>query len=114
MKGWLFAGAFESDGRLEWLASQWQWGAALGLGLVCVILAYLGLARRRRWLEVALLGVGMIGVVVAAAQPTWIVEGRRQEAPRSAVLVDVSRSMQVLEEGAPRSLDVAKAFFYTT
>ena len=46
---------------------------------------------------IALLGLAMIGVAVAAAQPTWIVEGRR-EAPRSAVLVDVSRSMQVLEE----------------
>ena len=106
---WLFSGAFESEGHLELMGAAWQWQLALVISLVALGLAWLGGPRRSRLLELVLLGAGGVAFAVAAAQPTWIVEGRRQEAARSAVLVDVSRSMSVLEQGEARSSGVADA-----
>lgn len=103
---WLFSGAFEADGRLEMMGASWQWQAALGLALVTLALAWMGGPRRRRWLEMVLLGLAGAAFVLAALQPTWVVEGKRQEKARSAVLVDVSRSMKVLDGGEPRSTQV--------
>ena len=106
---WLFAGDLNPEGHIEWMGSQTQWTVAGGVALLCLILAWRGAGHSKRLLELSLLGLALLAVVLAAAQPTWVVEGLRQEDPRSAVLVDVSRSMNVLEDGVPRSEAVKTA-----
>lgn len=109
MMSWLFAGGFSSGGSLVWMAPAWQWGVAAAAALFCLLLALRAAHHPRRVLELVLLGAALLAVVVSLAEPTWVVEGLRQERPRSAVLVDVSRSMDILEEGKPRSGQVASA-----
>jgi uncharacterized membrane protein len=103
MMHWLFAGELQEGGHLEWMGPQWQWSLAVAVSLACLLLGWRASGHRRRFLELGLLGLALAAVVFAAAQPTWVLEGLRQEQPRSAVLVDVSRSMNVLEKGSPRS-----------
>ncbi len=63
-----------------------------------------GLARLA---ELLLLAVALGGAVFAVAGPMWVMEAGRTEPGRVVVLVDASRSMGVLEDGTPRSEQVA-------
>jgi uncharacterized membrane protein len=109
MMSWLFSGELSPDGYLVWMAPTWQWLVASALSVLGLGLALRSAHHPRRGLELLLMGLALVGVVVAIAQPTWVVEGLRQERPRSAILVDVSRSMNVLEEGTPRAAQVKAA-----
>jgi uncharacterized membrane protein len=109
MMSWLFSGEISPEGQLVWMAPSWQWMVASALSVLGLGLAVRGAHHPRRGMELLLMGLALVGVVVAIAQPTWVVEGLRQERPRSAILVDVSRSMNVLEDGTPRSAQVEAA-----
>jgi uncharacterized membrane protein len=93
----------EAASVVEWATPDWGI-----VGVVLLLAASLLLALRRSngtgrgvellWLLPALLALGW-----AAAGPVKVQEGSRQEPARFAVLVDDSRSLQVTEEGRPRS-----------
>lgn len=104
---WL-GGELSRDGHLVFSAPvATQVGvAAAALGLLAVaqwgvrpLAARLG--------ESALLAVALAGTWFALAGPVWTEESGRTEPGRVAILVDASRSMGVLEGGAPRSDAVA-------
>jgi len=109
MMDWLFSGAFQDPGRVVWFAPNWHWQIALAVSALVLFLAFRRQAIRYRGLEISLLAVALAAVVVAVARPTWVEEGLRKEAAREAVLIDVSRSMAVLEDGKPRSRGVKRA-----
>jgi uncharacterized membrane protein len=97
-----------TTGSLVWTAPTGVIAAAVVIGLLSLALAW----RRdadRRVVEMALWIPVVLGVVIAAAGPVWVVEGKRMEQPRLVVLVDDSRSMGVLEKGGPRSDQVQDA-----
>jgi uncharacterized membrane protein len=109
MMSWLFSGTLAPEGDLVWLAPAWQWSLAIVMSLAGLGLAWRAKHHPRRGLELLLMSLALVGGVIAVAQPTWVVEGLRQERPRSAILVDVSRSMDVLEDGTARSGQVQAA-----
>lgn len=98
-----------STGTLVWSSPPVVTAVAVVLGLLTLGLAWRRGGGERRVLELALLVPAIGAAVVAAAGPLWVVEGKRLEQPRLVVLVDDSRSMGVLEGGAPRSDQVAAA-----
>ncbi|MFN7144566.1 MAG: glutamine amidotransferase [Myxococcota bacterium] len=106
---WLIGGCCGPGGSLVWTSPGWVVGlVALGV-LVVVLLACIPLPRgAARIAEVGLLALAGALLIVAVAGPVWVQEGDRIERGRFVVLVDGSRSMQVLDgDGKPRSDKVA-------
>lgn len=102
MEFWL-GGALGSEGSLVWLSPGWQVALGSSLALLLWFLATRGQrSPRARLGELVLWALALIGLVVALARPIWVEEEGRKEAGRLAVLVDGSRSMGVLQDGAPR------------
>lgn len=108
MIDWLLGGEIGPAGELLFLTPDWiVWLAGLAAVLAWVLAS---LGERPLWaraLELLLWGLALAGLVLAVARPTWVEEQGRVEPGRLAVLVDASRSMAVLEDGAPRSDAVA-------
>lgn len=109
MMDWLLGGCCGPGGTLVWTSPPWAVAlAALG-ALVAVVLAAVPAPKGpARVAEVALLALAGCILVAAVAGPVWVQEGDRVERGRFVVLVDGSRSMQVLDgDGTPRSAKVA-------
>ena len=108
MAFWL-NGALGSAGSLTWTAPQW---AILLVVTGCLIAFAAALVGKRaalaRAVELIAWGAALIGIAVALAGPVWVEEEGRTVAGRLAVVVDGSRSMSVMEDGAPRHAQVAE------
>ena len=98
-----------STGTLIWSAPPVVLVLSVLLGMVTLGFAWRRTGGERRGLEMAFLVLVVVAVVLAAAGPVWVVEGKRREKPRLVVLVDDSRSMGVLENGVSRSIQVDEA-----
>ncbi len=109
MTDWLLGGCCGPGGALVWTTPGWIVGVCAFVALVVVALAAIPAPRgAARFAEVVLLAVAAVVLVVAVAGPVWVQEGDRVERGRFVVLVDGSRSMQVLDgDGKPRSDKVA-------
>ncbi|NCG17514.1 MAG: hypothetical protein GWP91_00675 [Rhodobacterales bacterium] len=108
MMDFWFGGPITDVGSLVWSAPQWQ--VLLAAAGAFVVLALVGLRDRpavSRASELGLMTLALVGVVVAIAGPIWVEEEGRTEAGRVALVIDSSRSMSVLENGAPRHDAVA-------
>ncbi|MEN0066381.1 MAG: glutamine amidotransferase [Myxococcota bacterium] len=107
MIDWLLGGALSAGGRLAWQTSELWIVVAIVAALIVWLAASVGprpLSSRAG--ELGALAIALAGLVFAIARPVWIEEEGRQEPGRVAVLVDSSRSMAVMENGAPRSAAV--------
>ncbi len=103
MSAWLL-GADLGEGELIFASPDWLIVAAGGLALVVWVLTWFG--QRSLWARLGEQGLwagALAGIVLALARPVWVEEEGRTEPGRVAVLVDASRSMDVLQEGSPRS-----------
>lgn len=99
---WL-GGPLSPEGVLQWTAPQWQIVTVVAVALGIWLLAARGdRPMGARLGELGALAVALAGVVVALARPVWVEEFGRTEPGRVVVLVDGSRSMQVIEEGEAR------------
>ncbi|MCB9762853.1 MAG: hypothetical protein H6739_23835 [Alphaproteobacteria bacterium] len=110
MIDWLLGGPMGADGRLAFLTPEPL--IALAAAVALVALAVTVITARRSppvGLEVGLFAAALAVLVAALAGPVWIEEDGHIEPPRYAVLIDDSRSMSVLEGGAPRSEQVQRA-----
>lgn len=109
MIDWLLGGCCGPGGTLVWLSPAWAIGLVIVGVIAAVVFAALPTVKGpRRVAELALLALAGALLAVAAAGPTWVQEGERTERGRMVVLVDGSRSMQVLDaDGTPRSSQVA-------
>jgi uncharacterized membrane protein len=106
----IFGARLSSGGELIWTSSQLAIGLAAAAALIAVALAaWSGRRSPTRWIELALLAPAAALLVVAAAGPVWVEESGHYESPRMAVLIDDSRSMGILEQGAPRHEQVREA-----
>lgn len=100
---WLLGADLSGDGHVVWTSPGWLLGAVVAaLVLAFAVAARSALRHRPAWPELVPLGLALALVAVAAAGPVWVVEAGRIEPPVTAVLVDSSRSMGVIEDGAPR------------
>lgn len=110
MIDWLLGGCCGPGGVLTWTFPWWASTFAAGVVVVGLLLAARPLPRTAlRMLEVGLLALAGVVTVFAAGGPVWVQEGERTEEGRFVVLVDASRSMQVLDgDGQPRSDRVAE------
>lgn len=105
---WLLGGEAGPDGTLVWTSGDALIVGAAAIALVAWLLAMRGArSTAARVGEGALLGLGLVGLLIALAGPVWVEEEGRAEPGRVAVLVDASASMSVLEDGAARSAAVA-------
>lgn len=86
---------------LQWTGSPWVVAGVAAGAAVALLLAVRG-ARPWRALELGLLSAALAIVVAAAGGPAWVREGERVVPAPFLVLVDASRSMGVLDGGAPR------------
>lgn len=103
MDFWL-GGELGPAGHIEWLAPQWTVLLAAGGALVAFAVAWAGeRALVSRLAEMLCWGLALLGVVVALSGPTWVEEEGRTEPGRTAVLIDASTSMSVLDGKTPRS-----------
>jgi len=96
------------SGSLVWTAPQWVVIASVTAALLVWGATLLG--HRPAWqraVEAVCVALGLAGLVVALAGPTWVEEAGRVEPGRNIVLVDASSSMATLEDGRPRSEGVA-------
>jgi uncharacterized membrane protein len=108
MSGFLLGGELGSQGRLLWMSPDWIVLLAVVGALVGVVLVSFGRrAPLARVVETAAAAIGLGGLVVMLAGPTWVEEEGRTEPGRTVVLVDASRSMGVREGGQARSDGVA-------
>jgi uncharacterized membrane protein len=109
MIDWLLGGCCGPGGVLTWTTPGWVVALAAVAALAVVALAAVPRPRgAARVGELALLTLAAAVLVAALAGPVWVQEGDRIERGRFVVLVDGSRSMQVLDgDGTPRSADVA-------
>ena len=109
MIDWLFGGCCGPGGVLVWTTPGWVTGVAAFGALAAVAFAAYPLPKGAlRVAEVVLLALAAVVLVVAVAGPVWVQEGDRVERGRFVVLVDGSRSMQVLDgDGQPRAAKVA-------
>jgi len=102
MDFWL-NGTLGSAGSLTWTAPQW---VILVVVTGCLIAWAASLVGKRaalaRAFEVCAWGAALLGMAVALSGPVWVEEEGRTVAGRLAVVVDGSRSMSVMEDGAPR------------
>jgi len=98
-----------TESSLVWTSPPEVIAAAVVLGLLVMLLALRRPGADRRALELGLLLPAVVAVVVAAAGPLQVTEGKRLEEGRLVVLVDDSRSMSVLESGRARSARVQEA-----
>ena len=104
---WLVGGAFGADGELLFAAPDLavvvaSAGALLAFGLA----AWSSRGARAAWLQLSLLALALGCLVLALAEPIWVEEEGHLSTPRTVVLVDDSRSMQVREDGRSRSEQV--------
>jgi len=97
---WLL-GADLGPGTLEFLTPTWVIVTYCSVAFVTLTLVVY--SSGRAVLEWALVGVALGLLAFAAAGPTWVEQAGRVEEGRFVVLIDDSRSMSVLEQGAPRS-----------
>lgn len=105
---WLLGGELVPGGHIEWLGARW--GLLLAVVAVFGVFAASWFGARglaARIAEAACWVVGLGAIVVLVARPVWVEETDRREPGRVAVLIDASRSMSVIEKGAPRSDQVA-------
>jgi uncharacterized membrane protein len=88
-----------------WTSPAWAPGLAAAGVLVALVLAAIPAPRgAARWVELTLLALAGAVLVGAVAGPEWVQEGDRVEDGRFVVLVDASRSMEVLDaDGKPRA-----------
>lgn len=106
----LFGGNLSADGTLLWTAPQWQVALVVAVALLAWALAARGArATGARIAELAAWAAALAALAVAVAGPVWVEDAGRLEPGRVVVLVDGSRSMNVLEDGVPRSASVAAA-----
>lgn len=105
---WLVGGTLAPAGHVEWLGAGWAVSLGAIAAVAVFVLAWPG-ARSvaARVAEALGLLVGLAAAVVLVARPVWVEESDRREPGRVAVLIDASRSMGVVEKGAPRSDRVA-------
>ncbi len=102
MDFWL-GGVMGSGGSLTWTAPQWVILVVITGCLIAWAASMIGKrAALARVVEVTAWGAALLGMAVALAGPVWVEEEGRSVAGRLAVVVDGSRSMSVMEEGAPR------------
>lgn len=111
---WLISGPLSPEGHLELQASALE-GVLIVLGiLVCLgLAAWTARERSPAWPELLCLALGLLALGAALAQPVWVEPSGREEPGVLAILVDDSRSMSVLEDGQPRSRQVAEALLQT-
>jgi uncharacterized membrane protein len=107
---WLLGNCCGEGGTLVWTSPAWAPALAAVGALVALFLAARPLPRdTARIVEVGLLALAGAVLVIAVAGPVWVQEGERTERGRFVVLVDQSRSMQVLDQdGQPRSARAQK------
>ena len=101
---WWLAGSPGSEGHLDLTAPPWLGWVAVGIGALAWMAAMPG--RRAWWAALGELGawaVALAGLVFAVTLPVWVEDEGRSEAGRVAVVVDASRSMNVVERGKPRA-----------
>ncbi|MCP4921976.1 MAG: hypothetical protein GY913_34170, partial [Proteobacteria bacterium] len=109
MIDWLLGGPL-GPGRLELTTPDVVLWTYVLVGVLVTALVARSAWTRRPWgAEVALFAVAVAVLAFAATGPIWIEEAGRFEEGRFVVLVDDSRSMSVLEDGTPRSAQVAGA-----
>ena len=101
---WLLGGEAGPSGTLAWSSPEWL----IVLSVVVAVLAFGASLRGERSLgarvaEALAWALALAGMVVALSGPVWLEGEGRTEPGRVAVLVDNSRSMGVVEGGAPRS-----------
>jgi len=115
MMSLLLGGALGPEGQLVWSSPPW---VAISAAAVAVVVWALALRGARplgaRLAELVCLGLALVGLVVALAGPVWVEESGRTEPGRVVLLVDGSASMGVLEDGAPRSDQVAQIVDHVT
>lgn len=106
---WLVGGCCGPGGALLLTTAPWIIAVAALGALLALALAARPLPRTAaRIAEVGLLAAAGAVLVAAVAGPVWVQEGDRVEAGRYVVLVDASRSMQVLDgDGRPRFEKIA-------
>lgn len=100
---WWFGDALGLHGRLIWGADSMTIAAATLLGVASIVFAVRKGGSQRRWVEFGLWTMAVVIAVVSLAEPIWLEESGRTVPGRSVVLVDGSRSMDVLEGTRPRS-----------
>lgn len=105
---WLLGDCCGSGGHLVWTTPTPLVVLAVGGAVTILLFAAWPLPRTlRRVAELGLLVAALVALVWMAAGPSWLQEGERLEAGRQVVLVDASRSMQVLDaDGRPRAAQV--------
>lgn len=102
-----FNSCCSTTGHLEWSAPVWLCVLAILGGVLVWGVSILPL-RPIRPLESSAMAIAIAVVVWALCGPQWVDDGDRLEEGRLIVLVDGSRSMDVLEsDGLPRSAAVA-------
>jgi uncharacterized membrane protein len=103
----LFDSCCSTTGHLAWSAPTWVCILAVVGGLLVWAVSLLPL-RPVRYVESAAMALAVAAVIWALCGPEWVDDGERLEEGRLIVLVDGSRSMDVLEaDGRPRSAAVA-------
>ena len=101
----LIGGHAGPSGHIEWTAPAWVVFIAIGGGLLAWASSLPGgRSVGARLAEAIAWAVALASLAIALARPVWVEEEGRTEPARLAVLVDSSRSMDVLEDGKPRSL----------
>lgn len=103
MISWLVGADVGAQGTLIWTSPEWVVVVCSALALAAWVATWPGKrSNGARGAELALWALALAGMVVALARPVWLEEEGRTEPGRVAVLVDASKSMSVVEEGAPR------------
>jgi len=99
------AGNFETT--LQWTLPPWAMGAVAVAILLTVLFAWRRRSPLGRMPELLLLIPALAAVGFSALGPVQVVEGKRLEPARFAVLVDDSRSLQVKEDGVSRHVEAS-------
>lgn len=87
--------------ELENVARPWLWAALIAAGAAVLVATYAGIfqrsGRKLAWGLLLLRGAGLVGLVVALAQPAWRREEEQIDRGRLAVVLDDSLSMSLAD-----------------
>ncbi|MFT5585117.1 MAG: putative membrane protein [Cognaticolwellia sp.] len=107
---WLISGPLSPQGHLEFQTGLTEM-VLIAAGVLCAfgLAAWHSRGRAPAWPELVALALGLLAAATALVRPVWVEASGREEPGVLAILVDDSRSMSVLEDGKPRSAQVAQA-----